>query len=90
MKQIINCNYHDPVVPYKTPSEEWTLIDFYEAPLGTSRSGFQFTSSSCEIQGGLETANGFTYGEVFICFFLIVFSMALIFNFIFRNFIKDR
>ena len=90
MTETMNCKYTDPVVADPNDLDgNWTLIPLGEAPLGV-KPVFEFSSSTCYSTGTPETINGFTYGEVFICFFLIVFSIALIFNFLFIHFIKER
>lgn len=69
--------------------ENWILIPLEEAGIEDS-SYFQFGSSTCitEATGTPEVINGFTYGEIFIGFFLLIFCMFGIFNFIFKNFIR--
>jgi len=83
----LNCENQNPVVPH-LEGEQWTLI-----PLGEANASdmpyFQYASSSCQATSTIETINGFSYGEIFIGFMLLIFSMALIFNFLFKNFIKN-
>jgi hypothetical protein len=87
MKPTINCENLNPVVPH-WESDHWELISLGEAN-ASDTPYFQYASSTCQATGTPETINGFTYGEVFICFMLLIFSMALIFNFLFKNFIKN-
>lgn len=89
MSPKIYCHYHDPVVVSPDGAENWELIPLGSAPGGV-KPDFQFSSSTCYTTGTPEAINGFTYGEIFVCFCFLIFGMALIFNFIFTNFIKDR
>lgn len=88
MSPSINCENQNPVVPHWN-NNQWVLVPLSEID-ASDTPHFQFASTTCYTTGTPETINGFTYGEVFLGFFLIVFSMALIFNFIFTNFIKNN
>lgn len=89
----INCQNQNPVVlEWDAEIEEWVLTPISEyAEPSPPKDGvpFQYTSTTCQATPTPEIINGFTYGEIVICFFLIIFSMAFIFSFLFKNFIKN-
>jgi len=87
MTPTINCQNQNPVVPH-LEGEEWILIPLGEAN-ASNTPYFQYASSTCQATGTPQTINGFTYGEIFICFMLLIFTMAIIFNFLFKHFIKN-
>jgi len=88
----INCQNQNPtILIYDKQDSEWILVPFSELDNFTDKDvvNFQYSSISCQATNTPETINGFTYGEIVICFFLIIFSMALIFGFLFKYFIKN-
>lgn len=85
----INCQNQNPVAPKWNGEDHWVLVPLDEFDSPGSIPVFQYASSTCQATGTPEIINGFTYGEIVICFFLIIFSMGLIFNFLFKNFIKN-